>query len=90
MFYSDGSPPLNLCAMCALQVRHDISKLTVLKELDLTNNNISRLPPMLGMLGGTLHVLRLEGNPLRSIRRPILERGTAAVLEYLRGRIPAQ
>ena len=76
--------------MCALQVRNDISKLTRLKELDLTNNDISGLPPMLGMLGGTLKVLRLEGNPLRSIRRPVLERGTAAVLEYLRGRIPVQ
>lgn len=82
--------PLNWCAMCALQVRDDICKLTGLEELDLRNNDISGLPPMMGMLGGTLHVLRLEGNPFRSIRRPVLERGTAAVLEYLRGRIPVQ
>jgi Leucine-rich repeat (LRR) protein len=76
--------------MFAPQVHDDISKLTGLKELDLRNNDISGLPPKLGMLDGTLRMLCLEGNPLRSIRRPVLERGTAAVLEYLQGRIPAQ
>ena len=65
-----------------------MSKLAALEELNLMNNSISGLPPKLGLLCGKLRVLMLEGNPLRSIRRPILERGTAAVLEYLQSRIP--
>ncbi len=64
-----------------------ISALRALEELCLSNNELSGLPPKLGLLAPKLHVLALEGNPLRSIRRPILERGTQAVLEYLRGRI---
>jgi len=33
--------------------------------------------------------LQLEGNPFKLPRVAILVKGTAAVLEYLRGRIPA-
>jgi Leucine-rich repeat (LRR) protein len=60
-----------------------------LSELDVSNNQLSSLPPQLGLLAGSLRVLQLEGNCLRTIRRPILEKGTAAVLDWLRDRIPA-
>ena len=73
-----------------MQIREDISRLTALEELNLRNNSISGLPPRMGLLHGKLRILMLEGNPIRSIRRPILERGTASVLEYLHGRIPRQ
>ena len=75
--------------MRMLQVHDDISRLNALAELNLMNNNISSLPAKLGLLSEKLRVLMLEGNPLRSIRRPILEKGSAAVLTYLRGRIPS-
>lgn len=71
------------------QVCEDISKLTALEVLNLMNNSISGLPPKTGLLREKLRVLMLEGNPLRSIRRPILDKGTASVLEYLHSRIPA-
>lgn len=45
------------------------------------------LPPQLGLMP-CLRALIVKGNPLRTIRRPILERGTPALLEYLRDRIP--
>ncbi|CAN1243214.1 Plant intracellular Ras-group-related LRR protein 6 [Linum perenne] len=61
-----------------------------LTEFDLSDNNISVLPAELGLLEPTLQVLRLDGNPLRSIRRPILERGTKAVLQYLKDKLPEQ
>ncbi|CAL5341938.1 unnamed protein product [Camellia sinensis] len=61
--------------------------LTSLTELDLSDNNITTLPPELGLLEPTLQVLRLDGNPLKSIRRTILDRGTKAVLTYLRDKI---
>lgn len=84
-----ANSPLMLRVRGALQVHEDVSKLAALEELNLLNNDISGLPPKLGLLGPKLRVLQLEGNPLRSIRRSIMERGTAAVLEYLQSRIPA-
>ncbi|XP_019051523.1 PREDICTED: plant intracellular Ras-group-related LRR protein 6 isoform X2 [Nelumbo nucifera] len=64
--------------------------LTSLVELDLSDNNITTLPPELGLLETSLQALRLDGNPLRSIRRAILDRGTKVVLKYLKDKIPEQ
>ncbi|XP_074264085.1 plant intracellular Ras-group-related LRR protein 6 isoform X1 [Silene latifolia] len=61
--------------------------LTSLTELDLSDNSIGTLPPELGLLEPSLQALRLDGNPLRSIRRTILDRGTKAVLQYLKDKI---
>ena len=74
--------------MLASQVPTEVTGLTALAELDLGNNSISSVPPVVGLMHLTLKVLQLEGNPLRTIRRPILNKGTPAVLEYLRDRIP--
>ncbi|XP_071736613.1 plant intracellular Ras-group-related LRR protein 6 [Rutidosis leptorrhynchoides] len=63
---------------------------TSLQQLFLSDNNISTLPPQLGLLEPTLQVLQLDGNPLRSIRRTILDRGTKAVLAYLKDKLPNQ
>ncbi|XWS11066.1 hypothetical protein CRYUN_Cryun38cG0051700 [Craigia yunnanensis] len=71
--------PVELSSCVSLQ---GLKSLTSLTELDLSDNNISALPPEL--------VLRLDGNPLRSIRRPILDRRTKAVLKYLKDKIPEQ
>ena len=46
-----------------------------------------QLPPQLGTL--QLRSLKVEGNPLRMIRRTVVEKGTAALLEYLRDKMPA-
>jgi Leucine-rich repeat (LRR) protein len=56
-----------------------------LKCLDLRNNDISELDPVIGGMT-TLQALVLEGNPLRSIRHNILER-TPLVLKLLRDRL---
>lgn len=63
---------------------------TSLQELRFSDNNISALPAELGLLEPTLQVLQLDGNPLRSIRRTILDRGTKAILSYLKDRLPNQ
>ncbi|CAL9083992.1 unnamed protein product [Musa textilis] len=68
----------------------EIKGLTSLAELDLSDNNISILPPEMGLLEPSLQVLKLDGNPLRSIRRPILDRGTKAILKYLKDKLPEQ
>ncbi|KAL9322297.1 hypothetical protein ACSQ67_010350 [Phaseolus vulgaris] len=65
-----------------------LKNLTSLEELDLSDNNISVLPPELGLLEPSLQALRLDGNPLRSIRRTVLSKGTKAVLNYLKDKLP--
>ncbi|XP_029474230.1 leucine-rich repeat-containing protein 40 isoform X2 [Rhinatrema bivittatum] len=59
-----------------------------LSTLDLQNNDILQVPPELGNCEN-LRMLQLEGNPFRNPRAAILAKGTSAVLEYLRSRIPA-
>uniref|UniRef100_A0A3B4XLH2 Leucine-rich repeat-containing protein 40 n=1 Tax=Seriola lalandi dorsalis TaxID=1841481 RepID=A0A3B4XLH2_SERLL len=63
-----------------------ITLLSTLTRLDLTNNDITILPASLSLLPN-LKVLLLEGNPLRGIRRDLLTKGTNELLKYLRGRI---
>jgi hypothetical protein len=66
-----------------------VTCLVCLETLDLSDNDITLLPPKLGLLEPNLRHLKVDGNPLRSIRRPILERGTKALLQYLTDKIPA-
>ncbi|XP_010280313.1 PREDICTED: leucine-rich repeat-containing protein 40, partial [Phaethon lepturus] len=67
-------------------VPDEITLLQKLERLDLTNNDISRLPYTLGNLP-QLKFLALEGNPLRTIRRDLLQKGTQELLKYLRSKI---
>ncbi|XP_062854143.1 leucine-rich repeat-containing protein 40 [Trichomycterus rosablanca] len=58
-----------------------------LSTLDLQNNDIMQVPPELGNCT-SLRALLLDGNPFRNPRAAIVARGTDAILEYLRSRIP--
>nr|XP_033772798.1 leucine-rich repeat-containing protein 40 [Geotrypetes seraphini] len=64
-----------------------LKMLNKLTTLDLQNNDILQVPPELGNCEN-LRMLQLEGNPFRNPRATILAKGTSAVLEYLRSRIP--
>ncbi|XP_057408488.1 leucine-rich repeat-containing protein 40 isoform X2 [Balaenoptera acutorostrata] len=66
-------------------VPDEITLLKSLERLDLSNNDISSLPCSLGELH--LKFLALGGNPLRTIRREIINKGTQEVLKYLRSKI---
>lgn len=66
----------------------DVTQLSRLSELDVSNCELNGLPPQIGLMAGHLRMLLLSGNPLRTIRRPLLDKGTAALLEWLRDRIP--
>ncbi|KAF9364067.1 hypothetical protein BGX34_002616 [Mortierella sp. NVP85] len=55
---------------------------------DLSGNEISTLPPLLGNVR-SIKQLNVDGNTFRVPRRQIIDQGTEALMEYLRGRIPA-
>lgn len=67
---------------------HKMKLMENLNTLDLQNNDLLQIPPELGNCV-QLRTLLLDGNPFRVPRAAILMKGTAAVLEYLRDRIPA-
>ena len=55
---------------------HYLSKINT---LNLMNNDLDKLPFLLGF-HSTLKQLSLEGNSLKTIRRPVIERGTDSIL----------
>jgi Leucine-rich repeat (LRR) protein len=58
--------------------------------VDAANNDIAKLNPRIGLLGGSggLQRLDVQGNRFRVPRWSVLERGTEVTLRWLRGRVP--
>jgi len=50
--------------------------------LTLINNDLEKLPPLLGH-HKKIRSLTLEGNPLKTIRRPVIIKGTDAIMSNL-------
>lgn len=63
-----------------------------LATLDIRNNEIDQLEPKMGLLVREIGLKSLEvtGNRFRVPRWDVLEKGTEAVLHYLRGRVPSK
>lgn len=68
----------------------DPQALTGLKIVNLANNDIERLEPRIGLLAGSLTSLNVEGNKFRVPSYHVLQRGTEAVLTWLRDKIPRE
>lgn len=64
-----------------------LKALSALYTLDLSNNDLLSVEPELGLCT-SLRCLSLDGNPFRTPRAAIVAKGTDAVMEYLRSRIP--
>jgi Leucine-rich repeat (LRR) protein len=64
-----------------------IASVDGIRCLDLTGNAIQSLPPQLALCEG-LRELRVQGNLFRVPRWQVLEKGTEAVLSWLRDRLP--
>ncbi|EUC47424.1 hypothetical protein COCMIDRAFT_90217 [Bipolaris oryzae ATCC 44560] len=64
--------------------------LTNLRIVNLGNNDIDRLEPRIGLLQGTLTGFEVEGNRFRVPNRQVLQKGTDAVLTWLRDKIPRE
>lgn len=60
-----------------------------LSLLDLTNNELTALPPRLGTMT-TLRRLVLDGNPLRALPHSVLAGPTTKLLESLRKKLPEE
>lgn len=62
-----------------------------LQVLDVSGNAIAQLDPKIGLLGSEgLKTLLLGANTFRVPRREVIDRGTEAVLAWLKGRIPEE
>jgi hypothetical protein len=59
---------------------HHMPSLTL---INLINNDLANVPPLLG-LHKALKTVQLDGNPLKTLRRPVIEKGTEAILKFLR------
>jgi Leucine-rich repeat (LRR) protein len=53
-----------------------------LNYLNVENNNLSKVPTVLGFM--KLSGLKIDGNPLKLIKRAVIDKGTVAILDYLR------
>lgn len=76
---------LNLRGNSLTEIPEDIASMDTLERLDLSNNDLMGLPPKLGTMN--LKSVQLDGNPLKTIRLAIIQKGTFEILKYLRGRI---
>lgn len=61
-----------------------------LKIVNLSNNNIERLDPRIGLHAGTLTSFIVEGNRFRVPNYQTLSKGTDAVLAWLKDKIPRE
>ncbi|OSS55092.1 hypothetical protein B5807_00678 [Epicoccum nigrum] len=61
-----------------------------LKAVNLSNNDIERLDPRIGLHAGTLTSLIVEGNRFRVPNYQVLGKGTDAILTWLRDKIPRE
>ena len=53
-----------------------------LTQLTLLNNDVQKLPALIGK-HPKLKNIQVDGNPLKTIRRPIIARGSQGILQYL-------
>ncbi|CAN0392102.1 unnamed protein product, partial [Discosporangium mesarthrocarpum] len=63
-----------------------VTGMTWIRHLNLENNDISVIPPELGLCTA-LESLQLAGNPQRQLSASALEKGTSAILRNLRDRL---
>ena len=67
----------------------DVESVRGLQALDVSGNEIERLPPKLALLQGQLRTLMVGGNKFRVPSWGVLEKGTEEILNWCRMKIPA-
>ncbi|XP_034113488.1 leucine-rich repeat-containing protein 40 isoform X1 [Drosophila albomicans] len=71
------------------EIPDEVHLLRNLTRLDVTNNSIHQLPVALAHLAHLVS-LQVEGNPIKSIRRDIIQCGTTRILKTLQERAQAK
>ncbi|KAI9294631.1 RNI-like protein [Neoconidiobolus thromboides FSU 785] len=71
-------------------IKQSLSFLIKIPYLDLSNNQIKSLPPMIACEESKVKTLEVLGNAFLFPRYQILQKGSSYLLEYLKGRIPKQ
>ena len=62
--------------------KDDIFKKVSINYLNIENNNLSRIPTVIGFM--KLSGLKIDGNPLKLVKRTVIDKGTVSILDYLR------
>jgi Leucine-rich repeat (LRR) protein len=60
----------------------DVFNKSSLTFLNIANNNLTKIPTVLGFM--KLLGLQIDGNPLKLIKRQVIDKGTVAIMDYLR------
>lgn len=60
----------------------DVYYKPTLNFLNIENNSLTKLPTLLGFM--KLSSLKVDGNPLKLIKRTVIDKGTIALLDFLR------
>ncbi|KAK2954604.1 putative Leucine-rich repeat protein SHOC-2 [Blattamonas nauphoetae] len=69
------------------QIPGSLTKLQSLALLDMAQNALRDVPPVIGTMKGKLTTFMLEANTLKGWRTGIVQKGTTAILDYLLGRM---
>jgi hypothetical protein len=73
-----------------MELSDDVYYKAGLNFLNVENNSLTKIPTLLGFM--KLSSLKVDGNPLKLIKRAVIDKGTVALLEFLRtkhvGNIP--
>lgn len=56
----------------------------ILSHINLENNSLNNLPTVIGFMN--LSNIKIDGNPFKTIKRAIIDKGTVSILDFLRNR----
>ena len=65
-----------------MEISDDVYHRVGLNYLNVENNSLTKIPTVLGFM--KLSGLKIDGNPLKLIKRTVIDKGTVSILDYLR------
>ena len=65
-----------------MDISDNVYKRVGLNYLNIENNSLTKIPTLLGFM--RLSGLKIDGNPLKLIKRTVIDKGTVAIMDYLR------